>query len=56
MQQWGVPAISPDRDMAAFLAHPATQNYTSRLPKIPGLIARPFTLDRSRLDGPDKLT
>lgn len=42
VQQWGVPDISPDRDMRAFLAHPATQNYTRRLPNIPALIARGY--------------
>jgi len=51
--------LNPDGGKDAYakwLAHPSTQNYTSRLPRIPDLIGRPFTLDRSRLDGPDKLT
>lgn len=52
VQGWG-KGLNPDagpEGYAAWLAHPSTQNYVRRLSEIP------FTLDRSRLDGPDKLT
>jgi hypothetical protein len=44
VQKWGV-GINPDTDMAAFKAHPSTQNYTRRLGVIPDLIADPYYFD-----------